>query len=243
MQITKTQKIIIGAVAIIVLLGIYIAFDRKSRSQNVPVSTDTSQTATSTTATSTITLNGSDSQTITQGGVTYKIEQVPITTGSGVPKPIPDLTRKVVFGSDVSLTPEVKAMVEQKVSGLQAELSKKPEYWAAWIDLGIYYKMAGDYDGAVISWKYARKLSPTDYISPANLGNLYAYFLKDNGQAEIYYKEAISKGPTQAYLYTQLAEVYRDIFKDLDKARAIIVQGLSKIPNDPNLLQLQASLK
>ena len=68
-------------------------------------------------------------------------------------------------------------------------------------------------------------------------------FLNDKNQAETYYKQAIINGPAQAYLYTQLAEVYRDIFKDLTKAQAVVAQGLLKIPNDPNLLQLQGSLK
>ena len=104
-------------------------------------------------------------------------------------------------------------------------------------------KAGGDYQGAIISWKYASRLAPTDFISLANIGNLYAYFLHDNAQAEIYYKQAIAKGQTQAYLYTQLAEIYRDIFQDLDKAKSIIDQGLSKIPNDPSLLQFKESLK
>ena len=235
MQITQTHKIIISAVVIIVLLGIYIAFDRKSKQENNTV--DITQPAT-TTATTT-----SSGGIQTQGTGGYTIEQVPIESGKGVPQPVPDLNREPVLSAGAIISPEAMALAVQKIKTLQVTLKSNPANLPAWIDLGIYQKQAGDYAGAILSWKYAGRLSPTDYISRANLGNLYAYFLKDNGQAEVYYKDAISKGPTQSYLYAQLAEVYRDVFKNLDKARAIVAQGLSKIPNDPSLLQLQASLK
>jgi tetratricopeptide (TPR) repeat protein len=79
-------------------------------------------------------------------------------------------------------------------------------------------------------------------VALGNLGNLYAYYIKDNAQAENYYKQAIAKGSTQAYLYVQLGEVYRDVFKDAAKAKATADQGLAKIPNDPSLLQFKATL-
>jgi hypothetical protein len=233
MQLTKTHKIIISAVVVLILLGIYITFDRKS-TRETKNNLDTISTSTST---------DSNANTSIQGDGGYTIEQVPTNVTKEIPKPIPDLNRVSMSASGAMVSPEAKLMAEEKIKALQINLKENPAYLGAWIDLGIYQKMAGDYDGAVISWKYASKLAPTDYISLGNLGNLYAYFLKDNAQAEIYYKQAISRNPTQSYLYAQLFEVYRDVFKDLDKARAIVTQGLSKIPNNPNLLQLQASLK
>lgn len=233
MDFTKKQKLITSALTIIILLGVYIAFD--SRPVNTEVkSTEMISTSTSIDSSGKIKIEGTGS---------YTIREVPVDVVDDVPKPIPDLNRVSVASSGATVLPEVKLAAAEKIKTLQAKLKENPAYVEAWIDLGIYQKMAGDYAGAVISWKYASKLSPTDYVSVGNLGNLYAYFLKDNAQAEVYYKQAISKGSTQVYLYTQLAEVYRDIFKDLDKARAIVTQGLSKIPNNPNLLQLQASLK
>ncbi|MFA5888950.1 MAG: hypothetical protein WCW47_03425 [Candidatus Paceibacterota bacterium] len=230
MQLTKNHKIIISTAIVIILLGIYITFDKKSKqiTENKIVGTTTATTTNNT-------------ETGIKGN--YKIEQVPITESKEVPQPIPDLNREPVLYSGAIISPEAKTLAVEKIKSLQTTLKNNPANLFAWIDLGIYQKQAGDYSGAVLSWKYAVKLSPADYVSPANLGNLYAYFLKDNTQAEIYYKQAISKGSTQAYLYTQLAEIYRDIFKDLNKARIIVNQGLSKIPNDPNLLQLQTSLQ
>lgn len=232
-ELTKIQKIIISAVVVAILLAIYIAFDRKSNIKKVD-NTETTSVSTSTDSTGNINAQGTGS---------YTIKQISVDTIDEIPKPIPDLNRVSVSATGAIVLPEVKSAAEQKIKMLQAKLKENPAYIEAWIDLGIYQKMAGDYDGAVISWKYASRLSPTDYISLGNLGNIYAYFLKDNGQAEVYYKQAISKDPKQVYLYIQLAEVYRDVFKDLDKARAIIDQGLSKVPNDQSLVQMKNLLK
>jgi len=233
MQLTNTHKIIISIVIVIVLLTIYIFFDGKSPGQDQLIRENQISTSTAI---------GSNNIGITSEGGGYKIEQVPITEGKGVPKPMPDLSRPVFFDISISLTPEIKTMITERITGMQTELKKNASNFSAWLDLGTYQKMGGDYAGTILSWEYASRLAPADYISLGNLGNLYAYFLKDSAKAETYYKQAIARGPMQAYLYVQLAEVYRDINKDSTKALAIINTGLSKIPNNPDLLQLKSSL-
>ncbi|OHB09637.1 MAG: hypothetical protein A3I21_01985, partial [Candidatus Zambryskibacteria bacterium RIFCSPLOWO2_02_FULL_39_69] len=222
MQITQTQKIITSTIVVVVLLGLYIYIDQKSKQQNQFTNTNIS---TSTEKTATTTIFGT--QVNTTNNVSYTIEQVPIKKKSGIPQPIPDLNRPAT---------------SENILTLQAQLKKNPADFPAWLDLAMYQKMAGDYQGSVISWTYAGKLMPSNPVSFGNLGNLYAYFLHDKTKAEMYYKQAISKGPTQIYLYGQLVEVYLDIFHDTNKARAIIDQGLLKMPNDPNLLQMKAGL-
>lgn len=234
MQMTQRNKIILSAIAVIVLVGVYILFDRRSGGiedgNNEPIATTTiDNTASSTTGNTKVT-----------GG--YTIEQVPIEEGQGVPQPIPNLDRPITISSNAMVTPQATASATPVIKSLQASLKKNPADFNNWIGLGIAQKEAGDYQGAVISWTYASKLAPSDYISLGNLGNLYAYFIKDNAMAENFYKQAIAKGPLQANLYTQLAEVYVNIFKDTAKAKAIVEQGLIKLPNDANLLQLKASL-
>ena len=241
MEITKTPKIIGSIVVLVILLGLYIAFDRNLRNrqnqtgktdQTIATSTDSNQATTS----GAIHVNAPE-------GVGYTIEKVPTTESGDVSKPIPDLNRPITLSSGAIILPEAKVLATEKVKSLQNLLRNNPSDLSAWLDLAMYQKMAGDYAGAVISWHYATKLAPYSYTAFGNLGNLYAYFLKDNAKAEMYYKEAISKGQTQGYLYTQLAEVYRDIFYDKVKALAITNEGLSKITNDPNLLQIKASLE
>jgi len=234
MNLTKTHKIVLGIAAVIVLVLVYAAFDRKSNKNDTVVNTNAGQTATTT---------GNSNGNIVIQGKGYTIEQVPLSEGRGVPQPIPNLDRPALAVGYASVSPQALAVAGEKIPALQEILKKNPADFPSWLNLGMYQKMAGDYQGAVISWTYASKLAPTDSVSLGNLGNLYAYFLKDSALSEMYYKQAIAKGPKQAYLYVQLAEVYSGIFKDISKARAIVDQGLAKIPNDPSLLQMKAALK
>jgi hypothetical protein len=234
MQLTKTHKIIISVVIIAVLFFVYVAFDKKSRDKQRVVETENATQSTTTAA--------NNIQVSVQGTGNYTITQVPVTGGQNTPEQRPDLNRAVHPTGSANVSTDSLVVATKKILELQALLKKNPADFSAWLDLGIYQKIAGDYAGAVITWTYASKLAPTDYISLGNLGNLYAYFIKDNTKAEMYYKQAISKGSTQAILYVQLAEVYRDIFHDNGKALTIIEQGLKQIPNDANLLRLKASL-
>lgn len=175
------------------------------------------------------------SNVVTSTDGNYTIEQIPTEVS------VPDLNRKVVFGSSTNYDTETKKIITNKIVSLQDELKKDSKNLSKWLDLGIYQKMAGDYEGAVISWKYVTSVS-NDYVAFGNLGNLYAYYLKDKNLSATYYNQAIKNGPTQVYLYTQLADVYKDVFKDVSKARAIIEEGLKKVPGDKVLLQYKANL-
>lgn len=225
---TNRNKIIAIVVLVIILISTYFIFDKKSE-----VSTNNEQIATTTTdGTGSVSAQG-------QGG--YTIE--PVEFEDTLPKPIPNLNREVSVSVGAIITPEATASATPKIKSLQEILKKNPADFNSWISLGIHQKQAGDYEGARISWEYASKLAPSDHISLGNLGNLYAYFIKDNTKAESYYKQAINRGPTQVNLYVQLAEVYVNFFSDKSKALAIINQGLTKVPNDPSLLQVKASLE
>lgn len=230
MQLTKIHKILIGILTAVILIGLYMTFTKKIEAPVEKVS-DTASSTTTTIPGTNLTF---------QNDGKYTVTQVPVETKKSIPTP--DLNRPVVFGSSVSLSDDVKKIVTDKIVGLQAALKKDPKSVSTWIDLGTYEKMAGDYSASVLYWKYAADIS-NDFVSLGNLGNLYAYYLKDNGQAEVYYKKALSRGPTQNYLYVQLSEVYRDVFKDITKARAILEEGLKKIPNDSALLEAQKNLQ
>ena len=231
MQLTKIHKTVISILAIIILFGGYIYFDRKSKME-APVITNVTQTATTT-----------GSQIITDSqGLTYTITPISNETVSNIPKPIPDLNRSVIKSPGANVLEANTVSSTIKIKELQSALKTDPKSLANWIDLGLYQKLGGDYDGAIISWKYASRLVPTDFVSLGNIGNLYAYDLKNATQSEIYYKQAIARAPKQGYLYYQLAEIYRDFFRDNAKARAILDQGLSRIPGDEVLLQFKASL-
>lgn len=223
---TKNHKIIISAIIIIVLFLIYITFDKKSQNKLSEFKD----------------INESQFSTTTNTNVgDYSIEEIS-TNNIESKLVIPDLNREIVFSVNPPISNDIKKVIEEKVSIIKSELNKNPKSFEGWLNLGIYQKMAGDYEGAKASWIYLSNLYPQSFESLGNLGDLYAYYLKDNGMAETYYKKAISRAPTQSYLYIQLSAVYKDIFKDINKAKAIIEEGLSKIPNDQSLLQIKSNL-
>lgn len=234
MQMTKIQKILITILIALVLFGGYVYFDRTSKVGSGTVATTTGGLATTT---------GSKTYTDSQG-LTYTItpvsNQKPAST---LPQPIPDLNRPVTKFPGATVSEANMASAQLKVKELQSALKADPKAFVNWMDLGMYQKLGGDYEGALISWKYASRLVPTDFVSLGNIGNLYAYEIRDNIQSEIYYKQAIGRGPKEGYLYYQLGEVYRDFFHDIAKARAIADQGLSQNPTDEVLLQFKAGLK
>lgn len=237
MNIKKGQKMFGVLVVAVLLIGGFFLYIRPNR--NIDTSSDIQ-------ATSTIPQVLIDAL----GDGEYTIEQVPVNEGGVVPinskvkqVPIPDLSRSVVFDSKLLLSVEVKNILTLNITTLQTDLRKNPTELTKWIDLGIYRKMAGDYEGAIVSWKYVSDVADHDFISFGNLGNMYAYQLKDMVKAEQYYNQAIKNGPTQIYLYIQLAEAFRDVSKDMVKARAVIDRGLLANPNNAELLVLKDSLK
>lgn len=228
---TKKQKILSVILVVVFLFGLYIVLDRRGKDSSSGIENN-NQTATTTQGGVEITTGGGN------GG--YTIEEVPVSNKQAVP--VTDLSR-LVFGSSVNMSVEAKNTITEKIRSIQSELKKDHSLFNNWIQLGIYQKAAGDFAGAALSWKYASAIATKDFISLGNLGNLYAYFLNDTDTAETYYKKAILNAPAQAYLYVQLAEMYRDLEKNRTKASAVVDQGLSQIPNDAVLLQMKASLK
>ncbi len=235
---SQKRNIIVGVLVLVLLGGLLMVFYKsKQKSDTMGASQvgTTTDTMTDTASTTVVDLGGGLTTTVPKG---YTVE---IIKGSGVPQPIPSLSRAVAVAATVD--PRVKIAIEAKIPELQAVLKKDPTKFDYWIDLGSYFKVAGDYAGAKLYWDYAGKLAPTNFISFGNLGNMSAYYLKDMIAAEKYYNLAIKNGPTQPYLYIQLAEAFRDVSKDTIKARAIIDQGLVANPRNTELLTLQTSLK
>jgi len=97
--------------------------------------------------------------------------------------------------------------------------------------LGLEKKGINDYEGARDAWERAGVVSPTNFISFNNLGDLYAYYLKDNKKAEENFLTAIKNGPNQIYIYRSLYEFYRYVVKDDAKAKAILQRGITANPN------------
>lgn len=155
-------------------------------------------------------------------------------------KPIPDLDREIVFSGDFS--EDARQMMTEEIETLSQNLKNDPTVFSDWLYLGLNRKAIGDYEGVKSAWEYAKLLSPTNFVVRGNLGDLYAYYLKDNQKAEENYLRALEMGSTQIYLYFKTAEFYRDFLKDNQKATEIIQKGLEISPNSPELQSLLQSL-
>jgi tetratricopeptide (TPR) repeat protein len=70
-----------------------------------------------------------------------------------------------------------------------------------------------------------------------NLGDLYAYFLKDTQKAEENFLKALENGPDQIYIYRNVYEFYRYAMKDDVKAKQILEQGIKANPGNSQDLQ------
>jgi hypothetical protein len=229
MQITKTSKIVASVFLIVILSGIYFFLDGDSKNTE-DKSANNEEVATTT------------SEVSKTDGPTYTIEAIPSKKTVNIP--VPDLNRPITKFPTANVSEADFLNATKKVKEYQELLKNDPKLISVWLDMAMYQKEGGDYIGASISWKYVSDITaPNNFVSLGNLGDLYAYYIKDNAMSEMYYKKAIESAPNQVYLYSQLFDVYKDVFKDLNKARAIIDEGLKNIPNDPYLLQVKNSLQ
>jgi len=187
--------------------------------------------------------NSSSSQkagnTVNIGGVTIqgegdmkgvKIEPVAITNNKpAVNVPLPDLNKEIKITADIS--EDAKRIATTKIQDLSNQLKKNSDNLENWLVLGVYRKMIGDYEGAREVWEYASVIRPQNSTSFNNLGELYAYYLKDNAKAEKNYKKAIENDPSAIYIYRNFFDFYRYFAKDTAKARAILEQGIAANPS------------
>lgn len=168
-------------------------------------------------------------------GAGYTIEEIPIEKTI----PPPDYNRQVKFAAGTS--EEVKKAVMLNITDLTGRLKKSTLDSEAWLNLGTMYKIAGDYEGARVIWEYLSAVSPGNYPSFANLGNLYHHYLNDYQKAEQNYLRAI--GNNRAFIdgYRSLYELYRYSYAaKASEAPKILLAGIAANPSSTDLLILLA---
>lgn len=216
------KKQILSLVFVVILLGgagFYIYTDAKKRSGEVlqtPVATST------------------DSNSEPE----YTITQIPVENPA-VSAQVPSLDRPIVFTTDLS--PEAKKIITDNTKRLVGVLKADNSRFDAWLDLGSYRKQIGDYEGAREAWEYVALLSPSYYVPFNNLGDLYAYFIKDNLKAEENFKKSIEVNPSIVGSYRALYDFYRNVYTEKSNlADDVLLQGLSKNPKSTDLMILLA---
>lgn len=230
MENTQKNKQLISAITIIIVIatGLYIYQDvNKSRSVGDLTNGTQIEKGTPENATTTVTTNG---------GTVELVENI----SAPLPQPVPKFGRTMPANT---LPVDAQAIITANIAKYSTELTKDPRNVENWIMLGVQYKIAGDYEGAVEAWTYATKLAPQSSIAFRNMGDTYAFYLHDNVKAEENLLKAIKNSPEQIEYYFKAVDFYSQIMKDPAKARAIVEQGIKSNPASTELKSLLASIK
>ncbi len=151
-------------------------------------------------------------------------------------KRMPNLDKEVVIQEEMSNESKLRLITE--IKSAVAVLKEDYDRLEGWLNLGIYRKQAGDYEGAKEAWEFATLIRPKNPIAFHNLGDLYWMYLKNYPLAETYFKKAIEIDPKIPLFYSKLHELYRYSYKEkADLADDILRQGI-KATDDPVLKEM-----
>lgn len=99
----------------------------------------------------------------------------------------------------------------------------------------------GDFDGAVVAWKYANVIRPKNSLSFSNLAALYQFDLKQYDQAEENYKISLENDPDDFPTIRNFFELYHYAIKDDAKAEALLLRSIEQNPQAQDLYSLAGS--
>lgn len=171
----------------------------------------------------------------TPEGNSYTITQVPIDNAPKAP------TYRDAIACPASLSTTGCAAVQAKRVAIIAALDVGPTDAEAWLALGTLRKSVGDYQGAVVVWRYMTALYPSDATAFYDLADLYAHFLNDYAKAEANYLKAVSLAPSNTGTYQDLFTLYTTTsYKpSTSAAENILKQGMAA---NPTAFDLQVML-
>ncbi len=147
---------------------------------------------------------------------------------------MPNLDREIVFKGDFTEEQKNRAIAEIKMitASLKANYDKSED----WLNLGIWRKTVGDYEGAAEAWSFTTIIRPKDPVAFHNLGDLYSQYLPDYSKAEQYYLVAIEKDTGHnPFFFIKLYEFYRYYYKKLDLAEKTLLDAIKANPGDEQL--------
>lgn len=158
-----------------------------------------------------------------------------------IKKEMPNLDREIIVTA--SLDEETKNRAIKSIKEIVAQLKQDYDRREDWLNLGIWRKTIGDYEGARQVWEFIALIRPADAVPLHNLGDLYAQYLNNFTLAEKYYLAAIAKEPATAFFYMKLHEFYRYFLKKPDLAESILIKGIKAANNDPSLEKILADYR
>ena len=157
-----------------------------------------------------------------------------ITQSENIPKRKWSLERTLSY-PDIYTLEAIQIHADQ-VDAVKKIIEENPGNVDAYINLGVLWKMADDYDGAILAWEYAKEMSPTYYSPYQNLGNLYLYDLKDNALSETNLREAVRLNPQLIDAWKSLHDLYRYEMARPIQAEEALTDALQANPNHLDLV-------
>lgn len=107
-------------------------------------------------------------------------------------------------------------------------------------ELALAKQRLGDFEGAVVAWRYANLIRPTNSISFANLAALYHYDLRQYDKAEENYLISLANDSSDLGTIRNLFALYYDALKDKPKAEALLLKSIEDNPGSADLYSLLA---
>ncbi len=125
-------------------------------------------------------------------------------------------------------------LAKEKIAEAVSLIETSYDYDAPWLELGGYRRLLGDYDGAAAAWKFLIEIRPQAFVPYHNLGDLYAFILKDHVRGENYFLKSLEVGPGNIQGYLALAQLYKDstTLKKQVLADDILLEGVKANPKD-----------
>jgi tetratricopeptide (TPR) repeat protein len=121
-----------------------------------------------------------------------------VTEGDGQAAPKPPALRAINFSAGTSA--DLKVALQTQYNTYVAQLKVTPTRIDSWLQLGVLYKIGGDYPGTIGAWTYVSEAgsSPNNYVAYGDLGDLYLNFTHEYAKAEASFKAALALQPTNA---------------------------------------------
>lgn len=139
----------------------------------------------------------------------------------------------------VALSDSIKNQAIEKIKNAGETIKNDYVSAGAWLDLGAYRKLIGDYSGAIEAWNFLTVIYPKDPVAFNNLGDIYAFYLKDFARGEQNFLKAIANDSTKVGAYMQLVTIYQET-RQLDKMEPLLLSGIKNNSADPTLKILLA---
>ena len=164
----------------------------------------------------------------------YTVERLPDAPSTMTPT----LTRAIP-PTGGTVAGDARAQAVANMNALATQLQTNSSNYSAWLSLGVYRELLGDYIGAEEVWVYLTRQYGGAWEAYANLGNLYATNIRNGEKSAHAFTQAIAIKKDNPQLYRSLFELYISEKRDVD-AINILTKGIQQAPNAIDLMVLLA---